>query len=131
MKTKVSTEIERSIGGKRIVLACVFIGSDVHVICYGGDKAHEGAISLAAPYKNDKGTLSASVSTLTAPGHRDDAISRALAEHFSKALGCVATAVCGIHFEKATPDLIKTIQDTVSAMADELLITVRNRGTNA
>jgi len=120
MDKKEYSEIIRTVESREITLSCRFIGNDLHLFCYGGDKAHIGAASLAIPYRNKSGMLSASVSTLTAPEHRDDAISRALAERFAKALGCVTIVVCGIHYENASPALIQLIQETVSDMAGEL-----------
>ncbi len=118
-------EMTQKIEERKIVLICRFVGGDLQLICGGGDKAHIGAVSLAIPYRNDRGTLSASVSTLTAPGHRDDAISRALAERFAKELGRVTAAICGIHYEHASPELLQKIQKTVADMADEMVETLR------
>ncbi len=121
MNAHENTEFRRCIDGKEILLTYRFIGNDLHLFCYGGDSPHVGAVSLAIPYRNASGTMSASVSTLTAPNHRDDAISQFLAVRLAKALGCVTLAVCGIHYENATKDLIQKIQATVDGLADELL----------
>ncbi len=118
-------ELKRDIEERDVILSCRFVGEDIELLCSGGDRAHIGAVSLAIPYRNDRGTFSASVSTLTVPEHRDDAISRALAERFAKGLGRVTIAICGIHFENASPSLIQTIQETVADMAGEMLEKVR------
>jgi|GEM_PF-295357 len=113
-------EIRREIEGKEICLSCRFVGGDLELRCTGGDEAHIGAVSLALPYRNERGTFSASVSTLTVPGHRDDAISIALAERFAKAFGRTTAAVCGIHFEHASPARIQKILEIVAGMAGEM-----------
>lgn len=121
MNESEKSQITHILEGKRITLAYCFIGKNFHLLCYGGDKAHIGATSLAIPYRNSSGTLSASVSTLTVPEHRDDTLSKTLAERFAKVLGCVTTVVCGIHYDEASPFLIQRIQETVSEMAEALL----------
>lgn len=119
-------ELERLISNQKITLKAVLIGNDIQVLCYGGDKPHIGAVSLAVPYESGNMT-GASVSTLTALTHREDLISRQLAEGFCKSLKASVAVSCGIHFDQISKELILEIQDVVMDMSKELINELQNR----
>jgi hypothetical protein len=116
----VMLEFVRLINNKKITLKAVMIGCDVQVLCYGGDKPHISAVSLAVPYESD-GKNGASVSTLTALTHREDLISRQLAESLCKHLKTSVAVSCEIHFEQITKELIVKIQNEVLEMSKDLI----------
>ena len=113
-------EIVRLINNMKISLKAVMIGADIQVLCYGGDKPHIGAVSLAVPYERDS-ISQASVSTMTALTHREDLMSRQLAENFSKHLKATVAVSCGIHFDQISKELIVKIQDEVLDMSKHLI----------
>lgn len=113
-------EFVRLINNKKITLKAFVIGCDIQVLCYGGDKPHIGAVSLAVPYEND-GKNCASVSTLTALTHREDIISRQLAESLCKQFKTSVAVSCGIHFEQISRELIVKIQDEILEMSKDLI----------
>ena len=119
-------ESVRLINNKKITLKALMIGADIQVLCYGGDKPHIGAVSLAVPYESN-GISHASVSTLTALTHREDLICRQLAESFSKQLRATVAVSCGIHFDLISKELILEIQGEVMEMSKELICKLQNQ----
>jgi hypothetical protein len=113
-------QVVRTVGGQELTLQIHLAGQDIQLLCFGGDKPHIGAVSLASPYYRD-GAVRASVSTLTALTHREDLLSRQLADLFCRHFNSTAAASCGIHFDQISPEMIGRIQETVLQMADELV----------
>lgn len=112
-------ELERLIDGKKITMSAIMIGDDIQVLSYGGDKPHIGAVSVAVPYERD-GSAGATVSTLTLLTHREDLLSRQVAESLCKHFKTVVSVSCGIHFDRISKELIARIQDEVLDMGREL-----------
>ena len=92
-------EIVRILNGSEIRMTAIRMGDDIQAAVYGGDKPHIGAISIAAPFERD-GAVKATVSTLTILTHREDLLSRRLAELLCKKLKTVVAVSCGIHFDR-------------------------------
>jgi hypothetical protein len=113
-------EIRRSVLDSEIKLTADWMGKDLSIICIGGDQPHLGAVSFAEPYGED-GRGSASVSTITALGHRDDAVSRDIANVVCKVLGCKVTVSCGIHYDSIDPSGINCIRSETLEMVNELI----------
>lgn len=113
-------EIRRSVGEYDISLRADWVGADLHVFCTGGQRTHIGAVTLALPYQNGPG-YSASLSTLSAPGHQDEAVGRTLAKLLCKRLGKNIVVCAGIHYDQADRALLEQIVETVEAMGRELL----------
>ena len=112
--------IVRMIKGRELTLQVQLVGRDIQVLCSGGDRPHIGAVSLASPYLRD-GVVRSSVSTLTVLTHREDMLSRQLADLFCRHFCVTVAASCGVHFDEISPELISQIQDEVMTMADELV----------
>ena len=123
-------ELVRLIHNEEITLKVVMIGSDVQVLCYGGDTPHIGAVSLAVPYESGNRT-GASVSTLTVLSHCEDLVSRQLAENFCKQLKASVAVSCGIHYGQITKELILEIQDVVTDMSKKLIEEMQNQTLSA
>lgn len=87
----------------------------MHVLLTGGQRSHIGAASLA-----QNGRLLASASY---PGHKEQVISDLWAVRLSGQIGQCVTAVCGIHYDNASPEQIRAIL-TVSG---ELLAQVQEK----
>jgi len=78
----------------------------------GGDTPHVGANALACPCDaptNTSGEISAFVSTLSAPGHRDDVLARDLALLACKSLRRNISLSLGIHVHSAAKEEIVTL----------------------
>lgn len=111
--------VTRLVNGREITVEAFIVGADIQVLCFGGDKPHIGAVSLAEPYESD-GAGHASVSTITALSHREDILSRQLAAAISKKLGARVAVSCGIHYDNITRELISLVIEEVTDMGEEL-----------
>jgi hypothetical protein len=123
-------ELVHWISGEKITMQAIMIGTDIQVLAYGGDKPHIGAVSLAVPFERD-GKVGASVSTLTALTHREDQISRQLAESFCKHFNAHVAVSCGIHFNQISKELIVQIQDEVLDMGHTLVLKLQTQKTES
>lgn len=94
-------------GAYRICAAFLRCGGDVSVTVRGGTGHHVGAVSLAL-YEPDRG--SATVSTITAPGHRDDAVSARFAKELSRSLRCTVSVTAGVHIDHASQSELETLR---------------------
>lgn len=118
-------EIIRTLNGSEIRMTAIRMGADIQTAVYGGDKPHIGAISIAAPFERD-GAVKATVSTLTILTHREDILSRRLAELLCKKLKTVVTVSCGIHFDRISGELIAETENIVLDMGGELALRLGN-----
>ena len=112
-------------GHYRIEAAAILCGSDLSVTFAGGDTPHIGAVSLAV-YEPERG--SATVSTLTAYGHRDDELSRKAAKQLASALRCTVSVSVGIHIDDADEQDIRTLCENFERCQAELFEIVTEAG---
>lgn len=85
-------------GKYRIEAAALFCGEDVALSVWGGTGPHVGAAALAVyePLRD-----SATVSVITAHGHRDDKVASHFAKAVSREMKCTVSACAGIHIDDA------------------------------
>ena len=93
---------------ERIEGCAVRCGADVAITLCGGTKPHVGAVSMAC-YEPERD--SATVSTITAYGHRDDVLSAACAKRAAKELKCTVTVSVGIHVDDADIKMIERLRE--------------------
>ena len=93
-------------------------GSDLLLLVTGGETPHVGASALA---QYEPARDSATVSSLCAYGHRDDAVAIRFAKAASAAGKCSAAAVAGIHVDDAGPEELKKLMANCDACLAELL----------
>ena len=105
-------------GKYRISAVAIRCGRDWSVCVCGGEKHHVGAVSLAQ-YEPDRD--SATVSTLTAFTHRDDAVSARFAKALSAAFRCNVSVSVGIHVDDASPDELRLLGENSEACLKKLL----------
>ncbi len=115
-------KIVSTINGHELVLEATFLGKDISVLIYGGDEHHIGGIALAYPTRSHyRDATTISVSTITAPGHKDYVVANSAAEKISKSLNTTVTVSVGIHVDNASKEMIQQILDSVESMTDEFL----------
>jgi gallate decarboxylase subunit D len=86
------------------------LGDDLLIILSGG-KEHIGAVAMSEPRPGlgDIKKISATSSVYTYTGHKEDEISKSMAEHLSKELNRKAVVVAGMHWDNITMSEIKLI----------------------
>ena len=116
-------KIEKNVGSHSLFLYVEEIGNDLLVRIFGGDEHHIGGVALAYPTQSHyRDAMTISVSTLTAPGHKDYLLANTAAEKISKSLSTLTVVSVGIHIDSATKDEITEIVNTVDLMVDEMIM---------
>ena len=91
-------------------------GGDLALVVYGGSLHHIGAVALAQP--EDDPVRQATVSVLSAFGHRDDEIARRMAKRLAGELHCTVSVSAGIHIDDASAAEISKIVRACDELAD-------------
>ena len=93
-------------------------GKDLLLRITGGETPHVGAVALAQ-YEPQRD--SATVSSLCAYGHRDDAVAIRFAKAAAAAGKCSAAAVAGIHVDDAGQEELSLIMENCECCLKALL----------
>lgn len=105
--------------GKYSVFAQVTrCGKDISLTVGGGEVPHIGAAALAIPRPSLSvpGKISASVSVLCAPGHKEDEFVRRAAGCLAARFNCVVNISAGVHIERAAPEELKRLEGNLEAL---------------
>ena len=111
----------------KVKLVAIKSGEDLTVIISGGEKPHIGAIAVSIPRPSlkDLNKMSASTSVFTLTGHKEDELSRQIAENITKVTEKVTVTVVGLHIDKAAAQdieyLIQNTQKVVNKLRIKLL----------
>ena len=92
--------------------ACIkFIGDDLLVSIYGGEKPHIGAVSMGFPRpSNDNPELiSSTASVFCFSGHKEDNIARDTAELLARTINSNVVVPAGMHWDEIDKDGIKKV----------------------
>lgn len=91
----------------------VWIGADLLVFIWGGERPHIGAVAAAQPRPSlaDATRLSATASVLTYVGHKEDVVVKQAAEALSAALNAHVVVTAGIHWDNLGPEAIAIVND--------------------
>lgn len=105
-------------GGFHVELKADFIGDDLLVCCFGGDKPHIGAVAVAHPRPslNDPRELSASANIICISGHREDELARSASLKLCRDLGCTVTVVAGMHWNDIDKEGISQVVANVEKL---------------
>ena len=117
-------KLEYGEGRTRVCLEASAVGKDWQVVLTAG-KAHIGAVALAVPCPRTAEGVTASVSVLTAPGHRDDIPAGKLALKLCKATSTKVTVTAGLHLDGATLEEINDLVDNSVRIADILVLKLK------
>ncbi|WP_134701287.1 hypothetical protein [Ammoniphilus sp. YIM 78166] len=89
------------------------LGHDRVYLIYGG-QAHIGAVVTAYFHHGEVQTQLQAL-----PGHREDQLALELAEYAASQLKVTVTVVMGIHFDRATKEMIQEIVEEVRGLMHE------------
>lgn len=103
--------LRRSVAGSHVRIDYTLCrqGEDVVVLVAGG-AAHAGCVVVAQPVAGLSGRKRAGSSLITVDAHRDEQVTRQLAEAACDASGRRVVAVGGVHFEGFTPALLEEVR---------------------
>jgi len=108
----------------KVKLTAIRSGEDLTVIISGGEKPHIGAIaaSIPRPSLKDSNKVSASTSVFTLTGHKEDELSKQIAENITKITKKVTVVIVGLHIENATFQDIEYLIQNTQKVVDKLII---------
>jgi len=108
----------------KVKLVAIRSGNELTVIISGGEKPHIGsiAISIPRPSLKDSNKVSASTSVFVLVGHKEDELSKQIAENITKVTEKVTVTILGLHIDKATAQDIEYLIQNTQKVVDKLII---------
>ena len=100
-----------------------WIGKDLLVAIWGGEKPHIGAVSLAQPrpsLKDPKDT-SATASVICMLGHKEDELAKAISEVLAATLNTPVVVAAGIHWDNIDEEGIRSVTRNSEILVDLIL----------
>ena len=108
-----STEftIKTDTGAYDLTANARWIGPDLLVAIWGGEKPHIGAVAVAQPRPSlkDPEVTSATASVICNIGHKEDELTKAASEIMASVLKTQVVVAAGIHWDNLDEDGIQTI----------------------
>jgi hypothetical protein len=88
-----------------------FIGKDLLVAIWGGERPHIGATAVAQPRPSLKepGRTSSTASVFCFLGHKEDSLAKAASEALAATLNTNVVVTAGIHWDNLDPEGIKKV----------------------
>lgn len=104
------------------------VGQDILVTMWGGTLPHIGAVGMATPRPSlrDPKKWSATSSTFTYVGHKEDLIVKGISEMLAGRLKRKVVVVAGIHWDDITSKEIQTIARLTKKLSDQILKKLEN-----
>ena len=115
--------IEISKGRLKIYARVQEVGGDILVSLWGGDRPHIGAVGIAVPRPSleDPKKWSATSSTLTFLGHKEDMLVKRISEKLASQLKRNVVVTAGIHWDTITRTEIKTAGALTDRISDQMI----------
>jgi gallate decarboxylase subunit D len=95
-----------------------WIGPDLLVVIWGGERPHIGAVALAQPRPSLKNpaVTSATASVLCVVGHKEDEVVKKASEFLSASLNARVTVAAGIHWDNLDEGAIRVIAGNIDSL---------------
>ncbi len=124
-----SVEISR--GRLKIRGSVQEVGRDILVSIWGGTRPHIGAVGIAVPRHSlkDPGKWSATSSTYTFLGHKEDTLVKVISERLATRLKKNVVVTAGLHWNRMAPGEIKTIENLTEGLSGRILEKLLPSGT--
>ncbi|RTZ99185.1 MAG: hypothetical protein DSY90_02055 [Deltaproteobacteria bacterium] len=105
------TRVKTESGSFDIEARIGWIGNDLLVSIYGGEKPHIGAVAAAHPRPSLKNpaVISATASVICYTAHKEDDLAKRAAEILSAILNTRVVVTAGIHWDRLTEEGIEQI----------------------
>ncbi|MGD9182064.1 MAG: hypothetical protein PVG15_11360 [Desulfobacterales bacterium] len=103
--------IKTDTGAYDLTASARWIGPDLLVAVWGGEKPHIGAVAVAQPRPSlkDPEVTSATASVICNVGHKEDELVKAASEILASALETQVVVAAGIHWDNLDDEGIQTI----------------------
>ena len=105
----------------------VWLGQDLLVWIWGGERPHIGAVAAAQPRASlaDPGRRSATASVLAYLGHKEDAVVKMVSESLAAAFDAKVVVAAGIHWDDLPAAEIGVIMERCRELVELLKQSVR------
>lgn len=115
--------IQTQTGAYDLTAAARFIGSDLLVAVWGGERPHIGAVAVGQPRPSlkDPQKTSSSASVFCFLSHKEDELAKATAEILSATLKTSVVVTAGIHWDNISPDGIQAVVRNSQTLIDMIL----------
>jgi len=122
-----TVNISKCEGRIDVHLSGCFIGDDLQVSIFGGDRPHIGAVAVSYrhPSLKDRQIDDVTTSVLAITGHKEDVLARNAAHRIAAETGLTTSVNCGIHLEQISEDEILIVMDLVEQLVDELIALIK------
>ena len=100
-----------------------WIGGDLLVAIWGGERPHIGAVALAQPRPSlkDSGIMSATASVICVVGHKEDDLVKEASEFLAAALTPRAVVTAGVHGDKLDEEGIRAVKQHSQALVKRIV----------
>jgi hypothetical protein len=106
-----------------VAAEAVRIGADLLVYIWGGERPHIGSVAAAQPRpsSSDPRLTSATASVFTYLGHKEDVVTKYVAETLSARLGTNVVVTAGIHWDNLTGQNIDVVIERCREITNSLV----------
>jgi len=110
-------------GSYDVTAGVQWMGADLLVGIWGGEKPHIGAVSIAEsrPSLANPGRTSATASVFCFTGHKEDELAKAVAEKLAETLQTHVVVAAGIHWDDISKEGIRKIMDNCGQLVELIL----------
>ncbi len=117
-------------GAYDIEARAVWIGPDLLVYIWGGNRPHIGSVAAAQPRPSlkDSEATSATASVLTYIGHKDDVTAKFAAEALAGALAVNVVVTAGIHWDNLDDARIQIVIANTKTLVSQLIQALKRLG---
>ena len=121
--SKTELMLKTDTGAYDLTASVRWIGPDLLVAIWGGEKPHIGAVAVAQPRPSlkDPEVTSASASVICNIGHKEDELVKAAAEILASILKTQIVVAAGIHWDNLDEDGIQRIIKNSKILVEMIL----------
>lgn len=103
--------VETQKGAYDLIAAVRFVGKDILVAIWGGDRPHIGAVAIAQPRPSlrDPNEISATTSVYCFLGHKEDTLAKTTANTLAAKLNTQTVVTAGIHWDNISEEGIRAV----------------------
>jgi hypothetical protein len=105
-----------------------WIGGDLSVAIWGGERPHIGAVALAQPRPSlkDSGIMSATASVICVVGHKEDELVKEASEFLAAVLKTRVVVTAGIHWDNLDEEGIRAVKQNSQALVKRIAEEMRD-----
>ncbi len=121
--SKTEFTIKTDTGAYDLTASVRWIGPDLLIAIWGGEKPHSGAVAVAQPRPSlkDPEVTSATTSVICYVGHKEDELVKAASEILAATLNTRVVVTAGIHWDNLDPQGIRRIIQNSEVIVDKIL----------